>query len=59
MANEGDMLKSMQKNAAKLGADAIILRNDDIQPRAGSVKIPASEMDIHYPRTSAIAIKFK
>ncbi len=46
-ASDGDMFKKMQKEAAQIGADAIIVRTED---KRGPYE---------YPKTNAIVIKYK
>lgn len=46
-ASDGDMFKKMQKEAAQLGADAIIIRTGD------------KHGPYEYPKTNAIAIKYR
>lgn len=45
--SDGDMFKKMQKEAAQLGADAIIVRSGD------------AHGPYEYPKTNAIVIKYK
>ena len=46
-ASDGDMYKKMQKEAAQIGADAIIVRTD------------TKHGPYEYPKTNAIVIKYK
>lgn len=62
-ASDGDMFKKMQKKAAALGADAIIVRNDQataVKAGDGGVTVVQTvKSGWDYPKTSAIAIKYK
>lgn len=63
-ASDGDMFKTMQKEAAELGADAIVVRNEtsgSIQSNGGVTVIQSQSIGTAYnfPKTSAIAIKYK
>jgi hypothetical protein len=61
-ASDGVMFKSMQKSAAALGADAIIVRSESgtsMSSNNGSlVVIQQQNSAIEYPKTSAFAIKY-
>ena len=62
-ASEGDMFRKMQMAAAGLGADAIIVRGSgtNIQSRDGITVVQTQTVNNYwnYPKTSAIAIKYK
>ena len=62
-ASEGDMFRKMQMAAASLGADAIIVRGSGtaVQSRGGITVVQTQTVSNYwdYPRTSAIAIKYK
>jgi hypothetical protein len=62
-ASEGDLFRKMQMAAAGLGADAIIVRGSDttIQSRGGITVLQTQTVNNYwdYPKTSAIAIKYK
>ena len=49
VASDGDMFRKLQKEAAAMGADAIIFRAETQSPGNSSI----------YPKRNAIAIKYK
>jgi len=58
--NDGEMYKKMQQNAATLGADAIIVRSAETATSgAAVVQTVTTQSGFNYPRTTAIAIKYK
>ena len=63
LASDGDMFKTMQASAAKLGADAIIVRGPGSVVTSGSGVTVIQNQAVNnywdYPKTSAIAIKYK
>jgi hypothetical protein len=60
--SDGVMFKSMQKSAASLGADAIIVRSESsngVSSNNGSIVVMQQQNSgIEYPKTSAFAIKY-
>lgn len=62
-ASEGDMYRKMQMSAARLGADAIIVRGESTVVNTGSGVTVVQNQTVknywEYPKTSAIAIKYK
>jgi hypothetical protein len=60
--SDGVMFKSMQKSAAVLGADAIIVRSESgngMSSNNGSIVVMQQQNSaIEYPKTSAFAIKY-
>jgi hypothetical protein len=61
-ASDGDMFKKMQREAARLGADAIIVRPADGTPTKtgdGVTIIQSQKSGWEYPKTTAIAIKYR
>jgi hypothetical protein len=62
-ASDGDMFKKMQMAGADMGADAIIVRSDAPQIVGGTgntmVQTQTTKAYWDYPRTSAIAIKYR
>lgn len=61
-ASDGDMFKKMQKEAAALGADAIIVRSDGgtaVKGGDGITIVQSQKSGWEYPKTHAIAIKYK
>lgn len=62
-ASDGDMFRKMQMAGADLGADAIIVRSDSATVSTGSgvtvIQNQVTKNYWDYPKTSAIAIKFK
>jgi hypothetical protein len=62
-ASEGDMYRKMQMSAARLGADAIIVRGQGTVVNAGSGVTVVQNQSVNnywdYPKTSAIAIKYR
>ena len=62
-ASDGDMYRKMQMSAARLGADAIIVRGTGSVVNAGSGVTVVQNQSVNnywdYPKTSAIAIKYK
>lgn len=60
--SDGVMFKSMQKSAAALGADAIIVRSESangISSNNGSIVVMQQQNSaFEYPKTSAFAIKY-
>ena len=58
--SDGEMYKKMQQNAATLGADAIIVRSAETATSgAAVVQTVTTQSGFNYPRTTAIAIKYK
>jgi hypothetical protein len=62
-ASDGDMYRKMQMSAARLGADAIIVRGASSVVNTGSGVTVVQNQSVNnywdYPKTSAIAIKYK
>ena len=62
-ASEGDMFRKMQKSAATLGADAIIVRESGASVAGGEGVTVVQQQTVQnygdYPKTHAIAIKYK
>jgi hypothetical protein len=64
-SSDGDMFRTMQKKAAELGADAIVVRqgnNSTIKGSDGATVVQTQTVvktGWDYPRTSALAIKYK
>ena len=62
-ASDGDMYRKMQMSAARLGADAIIVRGTGSVVNAGSGVTVVQNQSVNnywdYPKTSAIAIRYK
>jgi hypothetical protein len=60
--SDGVMFKSMQKSAAVLGADAIIVRSESGNGMSSNnssiVVMQQQNSAIEYPKTSAFAIKY-
>ena len=62
-ASEGDMYRKMQMAAARLGADAIIVRGAGTTINSGNGVTVVQSQSVNnyweYPKTNAIAIKYK
>lgn len=62
-ASDGDMYRKMQMAAAGLGADAIIIQGSGttVQTGTGITVVQSQSVNNYwdYPKTSAIAIKYK
>ena len=62
-ASDGDMYRKMQMSAARLGADAIIVRGASSVVNTGGGVTVVQQQSVNnywdYPKTSAVAIKYK